>query len=138
MVITPDLHLPHLIREQFVFVQEDALRRRNAAGIMSGSRACLDVALKHLGEETGGRRARIHKLANRGLITHGIAEWANKLWEEGSDAVHDLRADMDLAVDHVEFLRLFFEVAFALPARIAAASHGAVVETGNVQGETTA
>lgn len=121
-------HLPGVIAENFTFVQQDAAQRRNPAGIMSQARACLDVALKALGEENGGRRARIESLASRGIITGAIAAWAQNLWEEGSDAVHDLSATIDRAVEHVEFLKLFFEVAFELPARISMQPHAPVAE----------
>ena len=118
-----DQSLPAKIREPFVFAQEDAALRRNASGILSTARGCLDVALKELGEKTGGRRDRINNLRDKGIITGGIATWSQTLWEEGSDAAHDLEADMERAIEHVAFLRLFFEVAFSLPARIASASH---------------
>jgi hypothetical protein len=119
--IVADVSVPEKIREQFVFIQEDARRRRNAPGILGGARTCLDVALKELGESSGGRRDRISNLAKRGIVTNGIAAWAQDLWEEGSDAIHDLDATLERAIEHVEFLKLFFEVAFALPARIASA-----------------
>ena len=118
-----DKHIPDKIRKAFVYLQEDAAKKRNAAGLMSGARTCLDVALKELGETEGSRRSRINNLAARGIITSSIDSWAQDLWSEGSDAVHDLEADIDRALEHVEFLKLFFEVAFALPARIAAAAH---------------
>ncbi len=120
-------HVPTLVADAFRFVQEDAGRRRNAPGIMSGARSCLDVALKGLGQTTGGRRERINNLATAGLLTASIAAWAQELWEEGSDATHDLQADMDRAIEHVDFLRLFFEVAFELPAKIAAQPHAPVL-----------
>jgi hypothetical protein len=115
--------LPDKIQKPFVEIQEDAKRRRNAAGILSVARGCLDVALKDLGESTGGRRVRINNLSEKKIVTAKIAEWAQKLWEEGSDAAHDLVADIDSAIEHVEFLKLFFEVVYALPKRIDAASH---------------
>ena len=117
-----DETLPVRVREVFQEIEEDAQKRRNAVGILSGARGCLDVALKALGEVEGGRRQRIDRLADQGLITKGIATWSHRLWKEGSDAVHDLSASIDEAIEHVAFLRLFFEVAFALPGRIARAS----------------
>lgn len=122
----PDQSLPEKIRSAFVYIQEDAIKRRNAPGILSGARACLDVALKDLGETSGGRRDRITNLSQKGIITKAIAEWAQQLWDDGNDAIHDLDADMDRAIEHVEFLKLFFEVAFGLPSRIKQASHGQV------------
>lgn len=130
--IVKDETLPTKVRDAFVFIQEDALQKRNPAGIMSGARGCLDVALKSLGEIDGGRRGRINNLLARGLVTASIAAWAQTLWEEGSDAVHDLDAEIDRAIEHVEFLKLFFEVAFGLPARIAQASHDGEVEVAEV------
>lgn len=126
--IAKDENLPLKVRDALVFIQEDALQRRNPAGIMSGARGCLDVALKSLGETDGGRRTRIDNLLARGLVTASIAAWAQNLWEEGSDAVHDLDAEIERAVEHVEFLKLFFEVAFGLPARIAQVSHDSEAE----------
>jgi hypothetical protein len=90
---------------------------------MNGARSCLDVSLKALGEASGGRRDRINRLFERRIITQAIADWAQTLWKEGSDAAHDLEADMDRAIEHIEFLKLFFEVAFELPERVKAASH---------------
>jgi hypothetical protein len=119
-------NLPDLISQNFVFILEDAQRRRNPAGIMSGARSCLDVALKALGQVDGGRRNRINNLAQQGLITNAIAAWAQTLWEEGSDATHDLQANLERAIEHVDFLKLFFEVAFEMPARVATSSHGAI------------
>lgn len=116
-------NIPKKIQQPFFDIQEDVHKNRNAAGVMSISRSCLDVALKELGQTTGGRKSRIKKLAEDKIITQGIAEWANKLWEDGNDAVHDLNADMGTAKEHVEFLKLFFEVAFSLPERIARASN---------------
>jgi len=120
-VLHADPNLPPMIREPFVCIQEDVLRRRNPTGIMSGARSCLDVALKDKGEATGGRRDRIQRLAEKKVITQSIADWAQTLWEEGNDATHDLTANLDRAIEHVEFLKLFFEVAYGLPARIEAA-----------------
>lgn len=122
--VDPDL--PEKVREQFVFLQEDAAARRNPAGILALSRACLDVSLKALGESSGGRKQRIESLAKRGIVTKDISDWAQMLWKDGSDAVHDLDADLEVALEHVEFLKLFFEVVFKLPERVTRASHGKV------------
>lgn len=74
-------------------------------------------------DSEGGRRTRIDNLAARGIITKDIATWSHDLWDDGNDAIHDLDADMDTAIEHVEFLKLFFEVAFVLPAKIAASKN---------------
>jgi hypothetical protein len=117
--------LPEAIRQPFADIQEDAMKRRNAPGVMATARACLDVALKALGETQGGRVQRIQNLQNKGILTSSLSEWANKLWADGNDAVHDLEAKMDDAIEHVEFLKLFFEVVFVLPNKIDQASNPA-------------
>lgn len=119
--IEPNEDLPQVVREPFVYIQEDAIRRRNATGIMSGARSCLDVVLKAQGQLSGGRRKRIQNLAGQKIITQSIADWAQRLWDDGNDATHDLSANLERAVEHVEFLKLFFEVVYGLPARVAAA-----------------
>jgi hypothetical protein len=117
----PKAFLPERIRQPFSVASEDARRRRNPAGLMAVARGCLDVALKELGETQGGRKKRIENLAAQGVVTKSIAEWANRLWEDGNDAVHDLEADIDVAIEHIKFLDLFFEVAFKLPLQVKAA-----------------
>ncbi len=110
--------LPDPIQKSFEEMLEDAKSRRNPNGILAVARGCLDVALKELKETEGGRSTRIENLFKRGLITEGLAEWANKLWKDGSDAAHDLSGDIDLAIEHVRFLELFFQVVFDIPEKI--------------------
>lgn len=116
--IAPSSTLPEKIRRPFQEIQEDVARKRNAPGVMAISRGCLDVALKLLKEENGGRVDRINNLRDKGLLTASLAEWAQKLWKDGSDAVHDLEATNESAAEHVEFLKLFFQVVFELPAQV--------------------
>lgn len=117
--------IPEKIRGPFRDILEDVSRRRNAPGVMSISRGCLDVALKELNQRKGSRVERLNNLMTEGKLTVGLSDWAKKLWKDGSDAVHDLEATNEQAAEHVEFLKLFFEVVFVLPdqvrrARIAA------------------
>jgi hypothetical protein len=88
--------------------------------IVSECRSILDVCLKHLGEKKDGegRKTRIQNLRDKHILTKDIAIWANTLWDDGNDAVHDISADTDVALQHVEFLKLFFRVVFELPAEI--------------------
>lgn len=128
--------LPKAIRQPFADIQDDAAKRRNAPGIMATARGCLDVALKALGEKEGGRTTRIQRLKDHGILTASLSEWANKLWADGNDAVHDLEATIEDAIEHVEFLKLFFEVVFVLPDKIAEASSSSD-STDNADTETT-
>ena len=112
------LGLPEEITQPFHDLQEDVKKKRNAAGVMSISRGCLDVCLKEQGYAEGDRRSRIQKLLEDGKITIGLAEWANNLWSEGSDAVHDLKATTEQAAEHVEWLKLFLQVVYELPEQI--------------------
>jgi len=110
--------LPPKLVEPFRELQENVAQKKLASSILQTARACLDVALKELNELSGSRKERIKNLRDTGIITVGLETWANRLWKDGSDAVHDLDASRDNAVEHVEFLKLFFQVVFALPRQI--------------------
>jgi len=102
----------------WVATQESLDRGDPPSRIVSECRSVLDVCLKKLGQTEGGRKARIDRLKVASIITNDIATWANHLWSDGNDAVHDIEASDLGAKEHVEFLRLFIRVAFELPAEV--------------------
>lgn len=114
-------HVPEPARVFFVEALEDLRSRRSPAGVISKCRSVLDLCLKHLEAAGTGRKARIADLRAKGVLTQGLADWADELWDDGNDAIHDLTGDANRAAQHVKFLELFFEVVFALPAQVAAA-----------------
>ena len=113
----------------FVEASEDLRRGRDAAGVIGKCRSVLDICLKELDAKGEGRKKRIADLRARGVLTTSLADWAEKLWDDGNVAIHDLDGDAEEARQHVRFLELFFEVAFALPAQIEQAQ-GAQCEPG--------
>ena len=56
-------------------------------------------------------------------------EWGMKLWDDGNGAIHDVESDESNARAHLDYLRLFFEVAYRLPAQIADAERVAKVNS---------
>jgi hypothetical protein len=114
-------NIPARAMELFSETSEDQNRGRDAARIISTCRTILDICLKDLGEGSGSRKARIRKLHESGKITASMASWAGTLWDDGNDAVHDGAGDANGAREHIEFLRIFFEVCYALPNQITAA-----------------
>lgn len=111
--------LPKNIRDLWPATLASLDRGDPPSRIVSECRSVLDVSLKQLGATSGTRAKRIEKLKVEGKITEDIAEWANELWDDGNDAVHDIVADAEAARQHVEFLKLFFRVAFELPSEVA-------------------
>jgi hypothetical protein len=125
---------PEKIRDPFVELQEDVARGRTAGRIIAGCRSILDVATKDLLRKyraddpdpenpKGGRPkedifSRVNALAEIGLLTGALGEWAHKLRKLGADATHDLDGDADDAKQFVEFLKLFLHVAYELPQAI--------------------
>lgn len=117
--------VPAAASQFFMEAEEDLRNGRNAAGVINKCRSVLDLCLKQLGASGAGRKARIADLRTKGLLTLGLANWADRLWDDGNEAIHDLTGDEKQAREHVSFLRLFFSVAFALPAQVAAAQAAA-------------
>jgi hypothetical protein len=110
--------IPSELREVFRELDEDLKRRRNAGRILAGCRSLLDVALRRLNQTSGSRADRIRALHKAGMLTADIAEWANRLWVDGNDGIHELDAKAHPVAEHVAFLRLFFEVCFVMPAKV--------------------
>lgn len=119
---TPEISVhetvPEAAKTFFVEAKEDLRSGRSPAGVISKCRSVLDLSLKELQANGAGRKARIADLRTRGLLTEALATWADRLWDDGNDAIHDLTGDASRALQHVRFLELFFEVAFALPAQV--------------------
>lgn len=58
------------------------------------------------------------------MLTADLADWAENLWDDGNPAVHEIKGNEDKARQHVEFLRLFFEVVYDIPAQVIASRGG--------------
>ncbi|KII12594.1 MULTISPECIES: DUF4145 domain-containing protein [Phaeobacter] len=110
--------LPEVVQVLWPATQLSLDRGDPPSRIVSECRSILDVCLKELGETKGLRKSRIGNLKDRFLITEDIASWANELWDDGNDAIHDIQANAEDAKQHVEFLKLFFRVVFELPKEV--------------------
>jgi Domain of unknown function (DUF4145) len=82
------------------------------------ARSALEASAKLLKAEGGKLRARIHNLADEGIITGKLAEWADEVRITGNEAAHDMKSvtkeDADAAL---YFLDSFLEDVYTVPHR---------------------
>ncbi len=110
---------PEELREIFAEAQEDLMLNRSAARIVATCRSVLDVATKKLNGKGRDLLARIDNLREAGVLTQSLSEWAHTVRINGNEAIHELTATKDEAAEIVEFIKMFLDVAFVLPTRIA-------------------
>lgn len=115
-----DPHWPPEIHQSFREAQELLQQGISAAIVITVCRSVMEVSLGKLGANGRNLHDRINDLKARGIITNGIAEWAHATRLEGNQAVHEIAGTPEQAREIVEFIRTFLDVAFALPASIAA------------------
>ena len=109
---------PHALRQVFIELQEDVRAKRSPARIIAGCRSVMEVALRELNYEKGNLVDRIDKARSDGVVTEGLRGWAHRVRLQGNEAIHELTAEFHEAEELVDFIRLFLEVAFDLPARL--------------------
>lgn len=115
-----DPHWPAEIHEYFRDAQALLAEGRSPAIIITTCRSVLEMSVRRLGASGRDLRGRIDHLREMGQITQGIAEWAHATRLAGNEAVHELGGTAAEAKELVEFVRQFLDVAFTLPATIAA------------------
>jgi len=86
--------------------------------VVFACRSVIEQALKALGVENLTLVKGIQKTQQEGLITEPLAAWAHHVRLKGNEAIHDLEANLQEAVELVEFVRFFLETVFVLPKRI--------------------
>jgi hypothetical protein len=116
---TRDPAYPDELREIFAEAQEDLALGRSPARIVATCRSVLDVATNKLNGRGATLSARIDNLKERGVMTEAIADWAHAVRIDGNEAIHELVATAQEARELVEFIKMFLDVAFVLPKRIA-------------------
>ena len=112
---------PENLRTVFKEVQEDAALKRDAARIVGACRSVLEVALKSLGYgKAAGKNLsdRIDAARADGILTESMRLWAHKTRIDGNDALHELNATSEEAIELVNFIRTFLDLTFDLPKRI--------------------
>lgn len=99
---------------------EGMVRRKESPELaLAGCRSVLEVACKELGGEGRNLRDRIDDLLGKTLLTKPLAEWAHRLRLDGNAAVHEIEGTIEQAAELFEFMKLFLDVTFVLPKRIA-------------------
>jgi Domain of unknown function (DUF4145) len=112
---------PEKIRVVFGEIQEDARRNREPARIVGACRSVLELALTSLGyDKTTGRSLndRIDKARVDGVLTENMKKWAHRTRMSGNEALHELEASQEEALELVNFIRTFLDVSFDLPKKI--------------------
>jgi len=113
--------IPEKARSLFIDLQRlirDVRYSERASMVVAGCRSVIEQAIKLLGGEGPTLKAKIDDLLQKGIITRALADWAHTIRLEGNQAVHEINATQDEAEEMVEFVKIFLQFTFELPARI--------------------
>ena len=113
-----DPHWPEEASRHFKDAQNMMTGGISPSTVIGVCRTVLDLLTKKLGASSGTLYDRIGALKASGKITEPIAAWAHSLRLDGNAAVHEGIGDQADAREYIEFLRVFMNVTFTLPARI--------------------
>lgn len=112
-------HLPDSINGFFLQAAR-SLEGRNydAAGMMC--RKVLDIAVKRLKPDASGKLfQRIESLAQEGLITVDLKDWAHIIRDDGNDAAHEEEPTTPAkAKELLDFTELFLMYTFTMPGMV--------------------
>ena len=82
------------------------------------ARSALEGAARHMEAKGSVLRERIDRLADDGIITRKLAEWAHEVRATGNEAAHEMRAVSDEDADaSLYFLDSFLEDVYSVPFR---------------------
>lgn len=111
---------PDSIRRKFADAQNMLTQRFSPSIVLTTCGTVLELALKELdqSDERKNLYKRIENLHANGTITSPIKDWAHSIRLDRNDAVHDGEGDEKDAAEYIEFLKMLFNMAFSLPARI--------------------
>ena len=115
-----DPHWPEKIVRLFKDAQNMMYEKKTPSLITGACRTVLDISTKELGATNKTLFDRINKLRTDGIITDPIRDWAHSIRLDGNSAVHEGEGEENDAKEYVEFLRMFLNMTFSLPARIEA------------------
>ncbi len=112
---------PNSAAKPFVEAKDNLqLRRYETCGILC--RKSMDIATKIIRGEAAKSETlyiRIDALANDGLITRDLKDWAHAVRLDGNQPIHsDVELSEDEAKDIVAFTEAFLMYAFTLPAMV--------------------
>ncbi len=117
-------HIPDKI-ERFFNQATHSLDVGNLDAASMMARKVLEVAVKTLDPETNGSLyKRIEVLAESGLITEDIKEWAHIVREDGNEAAHEEDpVTPEFAEELIAFAEMFLMYTFTMPGMVAAKRH---------------
>lgn len=111
--------LPENVRKDFITLQNILPQLPESPWIgISACRTILENAVEYLGGEGGTLHKRLHNLADKGILSSVLLDWADCIRLSGNAAVHDCTGSIDEAEEIVEFTRLFLQYVFELPDRV--------------------
>lgn len=111
--------LPEQVRKDFVTLQEILPKLPNSPWMgISLCRTILEKAVGHLGGEGNTLHQKLHALADRGILSGVLLDWANCIRRFGNAATHDATGAIDEAEEMVAFTKLFLQYTFELPDRV--------------------
>ena len=95
----------------------------DASSIMS--RKVLEVAVKKLAPEANGNLyQRIESLAEAGLITQELRDWAHIIRGDGNEAAHEEEpVSVEFATELLSFSEMFLMYTFTMPGMISSKRH---------------
>ncbi|KQI67331.1 hypothetical protein AN189_16375 [Loktanella sp. 3ANDIMAR09] len=111
---------PEKLRSHFADAQTMQRQGFGSAIALTTCGTVLELALREL-DQTDTKLSlykRIEALHAEGVITSAIKDWAHDIRLDRNAAVHDGEGSVTEAAEYIAFLKMFFNMAFSLPARI--------------------
>ncbi|UWR43679.1 DUF4145 domain-containing protein [Phaeobacter inhibens] len=111
---------PENVRRNFSDAQKMLAQGISPSIVLTTCGTVLELALKELDPDERGSTLskRIDKLHDKNIITSPVKDWAHDIRLDRNSAVHEGEGSGKDAAEYIEFLKLFFNMAFSLPNRI--------------------
>ena len=113
---------PDELRRAFADAQTMLAQKMSPSIILSTCGTVLELAAKKLDDDEKVAKLklqpRIDHLHQAGYITSPIKDWAHTMRQVRNGAAHAAEGTEEEAAEYVEFLKMFLNMTFSLPARI--------------------
>lgn len=111
--------LPEEVNNYFLVLQKILPLLSTAPAIaIATSRNILQKSLDYLGAQGKTLYNQIEYLADKGIISNVLKDWAHVIREFGNAATHESKGSFEEAKEMVEFTKIFLQYTFELPDRI--------------------
>jgi len=119
-------HLPEAVEIFYRQAGENSIRRGMTDAAVLMCRRAIEAAAVDFGETEGPLAKRLRRLAERGVLTAAMADWAHHIRVIGNEAAHgeplaDAPHADDIATETLDFTRLLLMYLYTLPGMIQAA-----------------